>query len=152
MSVSWIVAVIASGAVSLLHGYIMYLETFIWEQAAVKIFRMKKELAVSTKELAANQGYYNFMLSIGLIWGIIEGSASTLLFFNLCVLSAAVFGAVTSSPRILVSQGLPGFVGALTAYFALERTSLSLVIGSLLLLSSSVATSLVYNKRKLGSV
>ena len=68
------------------------------------------EFAEQAAPLAANQGLYNGFLAAGLVWSLLasEPLAGPLrLFFLVCVLVAAVFGAATVSRRILVIQGLP---------------------------------------------
>lgn len=100
--------------VAVLHVCILVLEMFLWDKpAGRKAFRLTQEMAQQTKVLAANQGLYNGFLAAGLFWGLSLGSAGTgvKLFFLGCVLVAGVFGALTSSRKILFIQGLPAAVG-----------------------------------------
>jgi putative membrane protein len=115
------IATIATGLVALLHIYIMYLEMFLWNTPkGWKTFGLTQEFAAASKVLAANQGLYNGFLAAGLIWGVWLGSAglSVKVFFLGCVVVAGVFGAVTSSRKILFVQALPGAI------------ALALVLGS----------------------
>ena len=100
--------------VALLHVYFLVLEMFLWDKPlGLKTFRQTPEHAAISKTLAANQGLYNGFLAAGLAWSLFapEPLAGPLrLFFLVCVLVAAVFGAATVSRRILVIQGLPALL------------------------------------------
>lgn len=107
------IATIATGLVAILHVYILYLEMFLWDTPkGRKAFGITAEFSAASKVLAANQGLYNGFLAAGLIWGIWLGSAgdSIKLFFLTCVVVAGVFGAATSSKKILYVQALPGAI------------------------------------------
>lgn len=97
--------------VALEHLGFLVLEMFLFKSpAGRRIFRTTPEFAAQAAPLAANQGLYNGFLAAGLIWSLAapEPLAAPLrLFFLVCVLIAAVFGAATVSRRILVIQGLP---------------------------------------------
>ncbi|MGC2166898.1 MAG: DUF1304 domain-containing protein [Gallionella sp.] len=104
---------IATGLLAALHIYIMVLEMFLWNTPkGRKVFRLTSEFAAASKVLAANQGLYNGFLSAGLIWGILLGETgnSIKIFFLACVVVAGIFGAITSSKKILFMQGLPGAI------------------------------------------
>ena len=61
--------------------------------------------------MAANQGLYNGFLAAGLFWGLLHSNAEfgfqIQVFFLLCVLVAAVYGAATVKKSILIVQGVP---------------------------------------------
>ncbi|HYJ08580.1 MAG TPA: DUF1304 domain-containing protein [Polyangiaceae bacterium] len=104
-------ATIATAAVGLLHLAFLVLEMFLWDSPiGRKTFRLTPEFAAATRVLAANQGLYNGFLAAGLFWGVWLGNAgqAVKLFFLGCVVVAGVFGAMTSSAKILLVQGLPG--------------------------------------------
>lgn len=108
------------GLVALLHAYFLVLEMFLWDKpVGLKAFGQTKEQAEATKVLAANQGLYNGFIAAGLIWGLLQGDAGYGLkvFFLVCVVVAGVFGALTSSRKILFIQALPGLVGLLLVFF-----------------------------------
>jgi putative membrane protein len=96
--------------VALEHVGFLILEMFLFKRpAGRRIFRTTPEFAEQAAPLAANQGLYNGFLAAGLVWSLLapEPMAGSLrLFFLVCVLIAAVFGAATVSPRILWIQGL----------------------------------------------
>jgi len=97
--------------VALEHVGFLVLEMFLFKSpAGRRIFRTTPEFAAQAAPLAANQGLYNGFLAAGLTWSLVapEPLAAPLrLFFLVCVLVAAVFGATTVSRRILAVQGLP---------------------------------------------
>lgn len=104
-------ATIAVALLGLLHAYILVLEMFLWTKpAGLRAFGLKPDFAEATKVLAANQGLYNGFLAAGLFWGLMQGAAGrpTTLFFIGCVIVAGLYGALTSSRKILFVQALPG--------------------------------------------
>ncbi|NVK75039.1 DUF1304 domain-containing protein [Marinomonas sp. CT5] len=116
-----LIATIATTCVALLHLYIMYIEMFLWDKPkGMKIFKLQPEFAKASKVMAANQGLYNGFLAAGLLWGIWLGVAGiqVTVFFLLCVVIAGVYGAITSSRKILFVQGLPGLIALLAVLFA----------------------------------
>lgn len=107
------IATVATGLVAALHVYILYLEMFLWDTPkGRKAFGLSEEFSAASKVLAANQGLYNGFLAAGLIWGIWLDSAgdSVKIFFLACVVVAGIFGAMTSSKKILFVQALPGAI------------------------------------------
>ncbi|KAK4187359.1 hypothetical protein QBC35DRAFT_474604 [Podospora australis] len=113
---------IATGAVSALHVYIMYLEMVLWTKPrGRKAFGLTPEFAEKTKALAANQGLYNGFLAAGLAWGLIhpvpEFAKQIRLFFLGCVTVAGAFGAATANRRILFVQALPAAVAGLAVIY-----------------------------------
>ena len=101
---------ILTGAVALLHLYILILEMFLWTSPrGRKAFGTTVEFAEQTRVLAANQGLYNGFLAAGMAWGVWLGEAGdpVKIFFLCCVAIAGLYGAVTSSRRILFIQTVP---------------------------------------------
>ena len=110
---------ILTGAVALLHLYILILEMFLWTSPrGRKAFGTTVEFAEQTRVLAANQGLYNGFLAAGLTWGVWLGEAGDpiKIFFLCCVAIAGLYGAATSSRRILFIQTVPAVL-ALIAVF-----------------------------------
>lgn len=103
--------------VGLIHVYILVLEMFLWDKPqGLKAFGLTPEKAAATKVLGANQGLYNGFLAAGLFWGLMLGGQqghSFKVFFLFCVLIAGLYGAATSSKRILYVQALPAAIGLL---------------------------------------
>ena len=103
------------GIIAAQHLYFFYFETFAWTTTGRKIFRQfPKEFFMQTKNLAANQGLYNFFLAAGLIWSLTiqdpVWSTHIAVFFLGCVSLAGAFGAFTASRKILYIQGLPAII------------------------------------------
>ena len=113
------IASILVAIVAVEHLYILWIEMFAWTTKGRKVFKgaLPDELFDKTRGLAANQGLYNGFLSAGLFWGLLVSdpiwSFRIQLFFLLCVLTAAIFGAIRSSFSILLKQGLPAALALL---------------------------------------
>jgi len=108
--------------VALEHLGFLVLEMFLFKSpAGRRIFRTTPEFAAQAAPLAANQGLYNGFLAAGLIWSLLAAppfDAQLRLFFLVCVLVAAVFGAATVSRRILVIQGAPALLALVVSLTA----------------------------------
>lgn len=101
--------------VAIEHLLFLYLEMFLWTTpTGMKTFGMSKEVAESSKTLAANQGLYNGFLAAGLIWGIVHPDPvfgrQIQLFFLGCVIVAGVYGGLTVKRTILMVQALPALI------------------------------------------
>lgn len=107
--------------VALEHFYILYLEMFaITSDGAKRSFGLDDAFLSQSKVrvMFANQGLYNGFLAVGLLlsafvfpvgFQFIAG-----LYFVSCVVVAAVYGAMTSSPKILLMQGTPAILALLS--------------------------------------
>ncbi|MBD9622237.1 DUF1304 domain-containing protein [Ensifer sp. ENS06] len=96
----------------LLHIGFLVLEMFLWTGPKGRaVFPMTAEKAEATRVLAANQGLYNGFLAAGLFWSLIQAEAAFAfqlkVFFLVCVVVAAIYGAWSVKPRILLIQGGP---------------------------------------------
>ena len=99
--------------VALIHVYILVLEMFFWDTPrGHKAFGLTPDFARATRVLAANQGLYNGFLAAGLFWGLWLGAAgiAVKLFFLACVAVAGLYGAATSSRKILFVQTVPALL------------------------------------------
>lgn len=119
-----LIAAVLVGLVALIHVYILVLEMFLWDTPkGRKVFNTTPEFAAQSKVLAANQGLYNGFLGAGLIWSLLLGVGSgaagrpVALFFLGCVLVAGLYGAATSSRKILFVQALPAAVAIAAVLF-----------------------------------
>lgn len=65
-----ILGMIAAFLAAALHVFIFYIESFAWTTRALSVFGMDRESAEATKEMAFNQGFYNFFLAIEAFAGI----------------------------------------------------------------------------------
>jgi putative membrane protein len=107
--------------IAILHVYILVLEMFLWDKPkGMKTFGLKPDFAAQTKVLAANQGLYNGFLAAGLFWGLYQGEAgfSVKVFFLGCILVAGLYGAATSSRKILFIQAVPATAGLVLLHLA----------------------------------
>ncbi len=118
-----IVANILIALTALAHIGFLVLEMFLWTKPqGRKVFRMTPEQAETTRVLAANQGLYNGFLAAGLVWSLIHPQAGfgfqLKLFFLVCVIVAAIYGALTVKPRILLVQGGPAIAALVFLFLA----------------------------------
>ena len=108
--------------VALEHLFIMWLEITVPSPRAARAFNisLEKLQQPEMRTLFANQGLYNGFLAAGLIWSLIwslfaapDLARPLQAFFLGCVISAALFGAYTSSKKILWVQGAPALLAFL---------------------------------------
>ncbi len=111
-------ALVIAALVAAEHLYILYLEMFAWRGRARAVFGTTKEQANLTAVLAANQGAYNGLISVGLACGIFWDDPRILLLFMGFVAGAAAFGATSAKPQILAVQGGPAILGLVVLFMA----------------------------------
>jgi putative membrane protein len=103
--------------VALLHVGFLVLEMFFWDHpVGRKRFGLTPEYSKASATLAANQGLYNGFLAAGLIWGLVTGDSSIIIFFLLCVLIAGIYGGFTAKRTILYIQALPALLALIAVY------------------------------------
>ena len=109
-----IIGMIAAFLAAALHVFIFYIESFAWTTRALSVFGMDRESAEATKEMAFNQGFYNFFLAIEAFVGIavyylVSSTVGlTLALFGVgSMLAAALLLFVTSSNKrsVAIKQG-----------------------------------------------
>jgi putative membrane protein len=118
-----VIAQILTALVALEHLYILWIEMFAWETTGKKTFKtIPEDLFKPTKGLAANQGLYNGFLAAGLIWSFLisdlNWSINIRLFFLGCVIVAGIYGAITSSKKIFITQALPAIIALIFVLLA----------------------------------
>ena len=114
-----VIAAVLVVLVALLHVYFLMLEMFLWTKPlGLKTFRNTPEKAETTRVLAANQGLYNGFLAAGLLWGLCTGQWNVVVFFLLCVIVAALYGAWSVNKRIFFVQGLPAIAALAAVWLA----------------------------------
>ncbi len=102
-----IYATVLSVLVALEFFYIMYLETFATASASTaRVFGMsQKELEnKNLNTLFKNQGVYNGLLGLGIFYALVY-NPSLILPIMIYIVAVAAYGAVTSNPKILLTQG-----------------------------------------------
>lgn len=117
-----LLTIILASLVALEHLYIMYLETFATHSDATsRTFNMDKaELKrPSVTNLFKNQGIYNGLLAVSLLYGIFisKNSREIVAIFLLFVIGAAIYGALTANKKILLKQGGPAILALLSLLF-----------------------------------
>nr|WP_298151934.1 DUF1304 domain-containing protein [uncultured Pseudoxanthomonas sp.] len=113
-----VIAAVLVVLVAALHAWFLVLEMFLWTRpAGLKTFRNTPEKAETTRVLAANQGLYNGFLAAGLLWGLLTAQWNVVVFFLLCVVVAALYGAWSVSRRIFYVQGLPAIAALAAVWF-----------------------------------
>ncbi|HEM3577050.1 TPA: DUF1304 domain-containing protein [Streptococcus suis] len=108
---------ILASIVALEHLYIMYLETFATHSDSTsRVFNMAKDelQRKSVTTLFKNQGIYNGLLALFLLYGILTGNLEITTIFVLFVIAAAVYGAISSNPKILLKQGGPAILALIS--------------------------------------
>lgn len=116
-----LVATVIIALLALIHVYILVLEMFLWDTPkGRKAFGLTPEFSAATKVLAANQGLYNGFLAAGLLWGLWLGAEgfAVKVFFLACILVAGLYGAATSSRKILFVQAVPATLGLIALWFS----------------------------------
>jgi putative membrane protein len=114
-----LVANLLVGIVAILHLGFLVLEMFYWDRPlGRRIFRTTPEFSKASAVLAANQGLYNGFLAAGLIWGLVTGQVSVILFFLLCVIVAGIYGGFTAGRTILYIQALPAVLALIAVYLS----------------------------------
>ena len=110
-----IVGKILVGVVGLEHLGFLIMEMFLWTTPSVmKTFGTTPTFAAESKTMAGNQGLYNGFLAAGLLWSLLQPDVvfahQIQLFFLICVIVAAIYGAATVKRSILLVQGLPALL------------------------------------------
>ncbi|MDO4640406.1 MAG: DUF1304 domain-containing protein [Neisseria sp.] len=107
------------------HIYIMYLEMFrIPSAQAARIFGLPDEFMQQKRVqvMFSNQGLYNGFLAAGIVWAQFfapdDAKTGATMLFLCFVLTAAVWGALTSNKGILLKQGLPAALALAFAWGA----------------------------------
>ena len=88
--------------------YIFYLETLqTTSEATSRVFNMSVETLKNANitTLFKNQGVYNLMIAVGLVFGLIVGSKELVGFLLFNIIVVAVYGGLTSQMSIIWKQG-----------------------------------------------
>jgi membrane protein len=103
-----IMITILTAFVALEFVYIFYLETLqTTSEATSRVFNMSVETLKYTNitTLFKNQGVYNLMIAVGLVFGLIVGSREVVGFLLFNIIVVAVYGGLTSQISIIWKQG-----------------------------------------------
>lgn len=115
-----IMTFILATLVALEHFYIMYLETFATQSETTgRVFNMSLEERSrdSVSKLFKNQGIYNGLIAIFLLFGILMGNQTLVVVFLLNVVLAAAYGTLTADKKIILTQGGLDILALITLLF-----------------------------------
>ncbi len=102
--------------------YIMYLETIATSSDATsRVFNMTKDELnrSSVQTLFKNQGVYNGLIGVGLLYSVFISGASLELSRLLLVyiILVALYGSLTSDKKIILKQGGLAILALITTFF-----------------------------------
>lgn len=103
-----IIITILTALVALEFVYIFYLETLqTTSEATSRVFNKSVETLKNANitTLFKNQGVYNLMIAVGLVFGLIVGSKEVVGFLLFNIIVVAVYGGLTSQISIIWKQG-----------------------------------------------
>lgn len=103
-----IIITILTALVALEFVYIFYLETLqTTSESTSRVFNMSVETLKNTNitTLFKNQGVYNLMIAVGLVFGLIVGSREVVGFLLFNIIVVAIYGGLTSQINIIWKQG-----------------------------------------------
>ena len=130
-----IITIILATIVALEHFYIFYLESIATQSDATsRVFNMDKEELVrpSVSSLFKNQGIYNALLGVFLLYGIyFSQNLEIVTIFVLFVIGAATYGSLTADKKIILKQGGPAILTLITFYF-LNKLKMSILVSLIL--------------------
>lgn len=115
-----IITLILATLVALEHFYIMYLETFATQSDSTsRVFNMTKDelQRESVSKLFKNQGIYNGLIAVFMLYGVFTGNATVVTIFLLNVVLAAAYGALTANKKIILTQGGLAILALITLLF-----------------------------------
>lgn len=115
-----LITIILSLLVALEHFYIMYLETVATQSpATAHVFGLPQEELEreSVSNLFKNQGVYNGLIAVFLLYGIFTENISIVVIFLLNVILAAIYGSLTADKKIILKQGGLAILALLTFLF-----------------------------------
>ena len=126
-----IIITILTALVALEFVYIFYLETLqTTSEATSRVFNMSVETLKNTNitTLFKNQGVYNLMIAVGLIFGLIIGSREVVGFLLFNIIVVAVYGGLTSQMSIILeTRWISNYNVPLTTYFIVKIPSLRII-------------------------
>lgn len=115
-----IITLILATLVALEHFYIMYLEIFATQSDSTsRVFNMTKDelQRESVSKLFKNQGIYNGLIAVFMLYGVFTANATVVTIFLLNVVLAATYGALTANKKIILTQGGLAILALITLLF-----------------------------------
>lgn len=111
------ITMVLASLVALEHLYIFYLESLVPQsKQTAKVFGLSEANQANPMviTLFKNQGAYNLGLALAMAYGLVTGNRELVTLFALFVAGVATYGALTSSPKILLTQGGPALLTLLS--------------------------------------
>lgn len=117
-----IITIILTTLVAILFFYIMYLETFATDSANTsKVFNIAKEelQRPSLNTLFKNQGVYNGLIGVGLLYGTFfsKNSKEIVGMLLIYIILVAFYGGLTSDKKIVLKQGGLPMLALISLFF-----------------------------------
>ncbi|RCW17627.1 hypothetical protein CAC02_01805 [Streptococcus gallolyticus] len=115
-----LITIILSLLVALEHFYIMYLETVATQSSATaRVFGLSQEELgrESVSNLFKNQGVYNGLIAVFLIYGVFTANPTLVTVFLINVVLVALYGSLTADRKIILKQGGLAIIALLTLLF-----------------------------------
>ena len=108
--------------VAILFFYIMYLETFATDSDSTsRVFNIAKEelQRPSLNTLFKNQGVYNGLIGVGLLYGIFlsKNSKEIVGLLLVYIILVAIYGGLTSDKKIVLKQGGLPILALISLFF-----------------------------------
>ena len=108
--------------VAILFFYIMYLETFATDSDSTsRVFNIAKEelQRPSLNTLFKNQGVYNGLIGVGLLYGIFlsKNSKEIVGLLLVYIILVAIYGGLTSGKKIVLKQGGLPMLALISLFF-----------------------------------
>ena len=106
--------------VAAIHFYFLYLEMFAWEAPRTqKVFGNSPELARDTVGMAANQGFYNGIVALGLLLGLFTGNAGMIVYLLCAVIAAGIYAFWWGIRPALMVQSGPALLALILMWIGL---------------------------------
>lgn len=117
-----IITIILTTLVAILFFHIMYLETFATDSANTsKVFNIAKEelQRPSLNTLFKNQGVYNGLIGVGLLYGTFfsKNSKEIVGMLLIYIILVAFYGGLTSDKKIVLKQGGLPMLALISLFF-----------------------------------
>ena len=117
-----IISIILTVLVAVLFFYIMYLETFATDSDSTsRVFNMDKEelKRPNLNTLFKNQGVYNGLIGVGLLYGTFfsKNPKEIVGMLLVYIILVAIYGGLTSDKKIILKQGGLPILALITLLF-----------------------------------
>ena len=117
-----IISIILTVLVAVLFFYIMYLETFATDSDSTsRVFNIDKEelKRPNLNTLFKNQGVYNGLIGVGLLYGTFfsKNPKEIVGMLLVYIILVAIYGGVTSDKKIILKQGGLPILALITLLF-----------------------------------